>query len=184
MHERKEIEGKASGQSSRDYLSFHLLTTSAIGKQIVYHALQSAPDKSSTENDVAAMDDRITKLRSELTSAKSTEKNLKLHLTALSNLMTIDEQESKVSDLECEKESLLARLVQLKKVNVKPVLAAERATIEEAHAVWGKHVNTRKRICKELWWKCLEAMPEGETVDELWVCSITLWGHTRVVDQS
>jgi 26S proteasome regulatory subunit, ATPase 3, interacting protein len=130
------------------------------------------------------MDDGITKLRNELTSAKTTEKNLKLHLTALSNVMTIDELQSKVSDLEYEKESLLARLAQLKKVNVNPVSAAERATIEEAHAVWGKHVKTRKKICKELWWKCLEAMPEGETVDELWVCPITLWGHTRVVDQS
>jgi 26S proteasome regulatory subunit, ATPase 3, interacting protein len=165
-------------------MSFHLLTTSTIGKQIVYHAVQSAPGKLSTEDDVAALDDRITKFRNELTSAKTTEKNLKLHLTALSNVMTRDELHSKVSGLECEKDSLLARLVQLKKVNVKPVSATERATIEEAHAVWSKHVNTRKRICKELWWKCLEAMPEGEAADELWVRSITLWGQTRVVDQS
>jgi len=161
-----------------------VLTARSIGKQIVYHAVQSAPEESSTEDDIAALDDRITKIRTELTSAKTTEKNLKLHLTALSNVMTTDELQSKVSKLESEKEGLLARVVQLKKVNVQPVSAGERATIEEAHAVWSQHVNARKRVCKELWWKCLEAMPEGETADELWVRSTTLWGNTRVVGQS
>lgn len=148
----------------------------------MYHALQSGPDESNTPIDLAALDERITKLRAELTSAKTTEKNTKLHLTALSNVMTTEELKAKVSELESEKQSLLASVAQLKQANVAPVSAADRATMEEAHAVWSKHVRTRKTICKELWWKCLEAMPEGEIADELWVRSIRLWGYIRVVD--
>lgn len=142
----------------------------------MYHAVQSAPDESSTDEDLGAAEDKITKFRTEISSAKTTEKKLKLHLTALSNVMATEELQSKEYELEFEKRNHLTRVAQLKKVNVQPITAAERASIEEAHDGWGKHVNTRKRICKELWWQCLEAMPEGETANELWVRSITLWG--------
>ena len=150
----------------------------------MYHAVQSAPDESTARNDLAALDEKITMVRAELTSAKTTEENLRLHATALSRVMTMEELQSGVSDLECEKESLLARVVQLKKIEVQPTTAAERATIEGNHALWSKHVYARKRICEELFWKCLEVMPEGETADELWVSSFKLWRHPRMGDLS
>jgi 26S proteasome regulatory subunit, ATPase 3, interacting protein len=145
----------------------------------VYHVLQPVPEESSAEDDLAALDNRITNLRSQLAASKTTEKTLKLHLTALSNVMSTEELHAKVSQLQSEKKHLLERVPELQQVNVKPVSAVERATVEEAHRVWSKHVSARKRVCKELWWKCLEIMPEGETADELWVRSIKLWGHTR-----
>jgi hypothetical protein len=87
--------------------------TTSSDKPTVYHALQSAPDESSTNDDLATLEHKIITLGAKLTSAKTTEGNLKLHLTALSNMMTIEELSSKVSELGCEEEKLIARVTLL-----------------------------------------------------------------------
>ena len=76
LYERKEIEGKVSGQFRLIHFPSHLLTIPSVGKQIVYHAVQSAPDEPSTADDLTALEHKITTLRSAPTSAKTTEKNL------------------------------------------------------------------------------------------------------------
>jgi len=60
----------------------------------------------------------------------------------------------------------------LKKVEVKPVSEAEKSAVRLAHKTWEKHANGRRRIFKDLWYKCVDHLPDGKTKEELWVCLI------------
>ena len=64
------------------------------------------------------------------------------------------------------------RLTQLKKVEVKPVSEAEKSAVRLAHKTWEKHASGRRRIFKDLWYKCVDHLPDGKTKEELWVCLI------------
>ena len=52
---------------------------------------------------------------------------------------------------------------------MKPVSEAERAAVEEKHKTWKKHECNRRRIFKELWYRCVDLLPEGQSKEELWV---------------
>lgn len=50
----------------------------------------------------------------------------------------------------------------------------ERAEVEREWKRWQRQVAVRRRICRELWDRCSEVVPEGVTREELWVCVIVI----------
>ncbi|KKZ64800.1 hypothetical protein EMCG_09289 [[Emmonsia] crescens] len=152
MHERKEIEGRVAG------------------KQIVYHALQDAPSDS-TPSQLATLDSELTTLRAQITSTKQGEKLLRAELAALNARVPTDELRGMVSRLEREREEVLGRLGPLRdgRVATRVVSAEEQERVDEEWRVWRGWVVGRKRICKDMWERCSEVLPEGvKKKEELW----------------
>ncbi|KAF2211991.1 hypothetical protein CERZMDRAFT_68244 [Cercospora zeae-maydis SCOH1-5] len=145
MHERTEIDGKASG------------------KQIVYFAIQALDEN--FEETMQAKEAETERLRTEITSLKTEERELRLALRAESTTITMAELKSTVDKLESEKAELQQRLAKLKSGNVKPVDPERKAQIVAAKKKWAKIVNNRKKIRKELWGMILDAT-EKEKVAE------------------
>jgi 26S proteasome regulatory subunit, ATPase 3, interacting protein len=170
MHDRKEIESKHSGKHKQTDLlqslqQRHLLWT---GKQVVYHCLQD-PAEAASADDLADLDSTIADLRNKLADCKSSERSLKRELSLLSSVTSAADLRSTVEALETQRQGLLERLRQLKKIEVKPVSEAEKTAAEFAHKTWEKHASGRKRIFKDLWAKCVEHLPDGMVKEDLWV---------------
>ncbi|PGH00462.1 hypothetical protein GX51_05780 [Blastomyces parvus] len=152
MHERKEIEGRVAG------------------KQIVYHALQEGPSDS-TPAQLAALDEELTSLRTQIASTKQHEKSLRAELAALSARVPTDELREIVHRLEREKEEVLGRLAPLRdgRVATRVLSAEEQERVDGEWRVWKGRVMGRKRICREMWERCSEVLPEGiKKSEELW----------------
>ena len=66
----------------------------------------------------------------------------------------------------------MEHLTELKKTDFEPVPEAEKTAIEQAHKTWEKHASGRRRIFKDLWYKCVDHLPDGMTKAELWVGTI------------
>ena len=124
-------------------------------------------------------------LREEIVTAKATEKVLKSELSTLSSVASAEYLRATVEALQTQKEGLLARLQDLKKVEVKPVTEKERVAAEEAHKMWKRHASARKTIVKELWFRCLDLLPDRMTKEDLWVGVLTRWknGLTLLQEQ-
>jgi len=85
----------------------------------------------------------------------------------------------KVNSLQAQSAVLLGRITELKKTEVKPATEQEEITIAVAHKAWQNHLNSRRRIMKELWYTSLELLPEGNK-EELWVRDVCLGPGTKV----
>ncbi|KAK2757864.1 hypothetical protein FQN54_004270, partial [Arachnomyces sp. PD_36] len=149
MHDRKEIEGRVSG------------------KQTVYHAIQDPADDASAES-LAAIDKELEGIKEEIVAGKAREKALKTELTMLNSRVSTADLRQGVSNLEGERERVLIRLSTMRSSTVQPVRAEEKMRVEKEWRVWKRHVNVRKRICKELWERCTEVLPEDTTKADLW----------------
>jgi hypothetical protein len=93
-------------------------------------------------------------------------------LSLLSSVTSAADLRSTVEALTTQKEGLSERLTQLKKIEVKPVSEAEKAAAEQAHKTWEKHASGRRRIFKDLWYKCVDHLPDGMLKEDLWVGTI------------
>lgn len=172
MHERKEIEGRAFGKFFAWSCARYQLSESSLpnpGKQLVYHALQDAPDEA-TPDDFLAMEELITTQRDEILAAKAREKVLRSELAAFSNILSTTELQSSVAAMESERTALQGRLAALQAGDTKPVSNEERLTVETAWTTWQRHTSMRKKICKDMWERCTEVLPDDQTREELWVC--------------
>ncbi|OAX81395.1 hypothetical protein ACJ72_04267 [Emergomyces africanus] len=152
MHEQKEIEGRVAG------------------KQIVYHALQDGPSDSTPEQ-LATLDSEITTLRAQIASTKQSEKSLRAELAVLSARVPTDELRGMVCKLAKEKEEMLDRLAPLRdgRVATRVVSAEEQEKVDGEWKAWKARVVGRKRICREMWERCSEVLPEGvKRKEELW----------------
>ncbi|PGH16105.1 hypothetical protein AJ80_05320 [Polytolypa hystricis UAMH7299] len=151
LHERKEIEGRAAG------------------KQLVYHAIQD-PVEEITPEQLAAIDKEIEAQKEYIEGAKKREKCLKSELAVLSARVSTVDLHADVSNLEAEKESVVKNLVSLQAGSSKARVVSddERLRVEKEWKVWERNVLVRKRICRELWEKCTEVLPEGTSKAELW----------------
>ncbi|KAF2144572.1 uncharacterized protein K452DRAFT_296003 [Aplosporella prunicola CBS 121167] len=148
LHERKEIEGRASG------------------KQIVYHAIQNSADSAGPE-ELAAMDASIQALKDETTAAAGEAKSLRAKLTTLNATMSTVDLRSTVIGLEAETQELRARLDSLRGGSVRPVTGEEKAGIDKELARWKKAEAARGKIAKELWAYILDVLPEDVQAAEL-----------------
>ncbi|KAL2219051.1 Tat binding protein 1-interacting protein-domain-containing protein [Thermoascus aurantiacus ATCC 26904] len=150
MHERKQVEGRVSG------------------KQIVYHALQDPADDATPEA-LAAIEDGIKQLQDELAAHKASEKSLRGELAMLCSKVPISELRQEVSRLEAERAETLGRLAKLRNDDDGALVSAEqRAQVEREWKEWRKHVHVRKKICRDLWERCTEVLPEDTTKEDLW----------------
>lgn len=106
-----------------------------------------------------------------LTTLKTNEKDARAQLATLRSKPLLSELRQDIHRLEKEKESILARLDEFhgrdSSVQVSP---EEQVEIEQEWKRWQRQVNVRRHICRDLWMKCSEVVPEGMTRDELWVC--------------
>ncbi|PIA92073.1 Homologous-pairing protein 2 [Cercospora beticola] len=146
MHERNEIDGKASG------------------KQIVYFAIQDEVDEHFEET-MQAKEAETERLRTEIISLKTEEKELRLALRAESTIVTTAELRSNAEKLEQEKVELQERLAKLKSGKVKPVDPERKVQIVAARKKWAKIVANRKKIRKELWGMILDATEKDKVAE-------------------
>lgn len=145
-----------------------MLFLSHLGKQTVYHALQDSSDDASTEV-IANLDQEIKQLQEQLTTLRANEKKARADLATLCSKPLLSELRQDIDRLEKEKESILGRLAKFHGNDSVQVSPAERAGIEREWKLWQKHASTRSRICRDMWKRCSEVVPEGMTREELWV---------------
>ena len=138
------------------------------GKQIVYHALQSADDATSLQ-DLAAMDREIADIRESLSILKANEKLNRSNLVNVNAILSTEELRANVQNLEAKRTELLARLGPLRKGDVKPVSLEEKAEVDRSWSSWKNKAGERKHIAMELWGTVTQVLPEGQTKSELWV---------------
>ena len=138
------------------------------GKQLVYHALQDTADETSSE-ELHAMDENIAALRDERATLKAREKGSRSELSAFGSVVSTTALSTNVSALEVEETALEGRLATLHAAGNKAVSNEEKAAVEATWNTWQKHAATRKKICREMWERCLEALPEGQTKEQHWV---------------
>ncbi|OJJ84108.1 putative TBP interacting domain protein [Aspergillus glaucus CBS 516.65] len=150
LHQNKEVEGRVAG------------------KQTVYHVPQDSSDEATT-GVIANLDEEIKQLEEKLATLKTDEKNARAELATLRSKPLLSELRQDIDRLETEKESMLARLDEFhgrdSSVQVSP---EERAEVEREWKRWQRQVNVRRRICRDMWMKCSEVVPEGMTREELW----------------
>ncbi|KAK2812163.1 hypothetical protein FQN50_001520 [Emmonsiellopsis sp. PD_5] len=152
MHEKKEIEGRVAG------------------KQIVYHAIQDPIDEA-TPAQLVSLDAEITTLRDQIASTKTAEKTLRAELAALSVRVSTADLRRGVMELATEREQLLGRLAPLRDGRVKgrKVSVEEQARVDGEWGRWRRVVAVRRRVCREVWERCSEVLPEGmKKREELW----------------
>lgn len=92
-----------------------------------------------------------------------------MQLIQLAAQPVLSEVRQGVGRLEDERALLLKRLAQLHGRAYADVSVEEKARVAADWKQWQRHVNVRKRICRELWSRCLEVVPEDMTTQELWV---------------
>lgn len=95
-------------------------------------------------------------------------------LAVLCAKVPISELRQEVSKLEVERAETLDCLAKLRSSdddNSFPVSAEQRAKVEREWKEWRKHVHVRKKICRDLWERCTEVLPEDTTKEDLWVRS-------------
>ncbi|KAF7161676.1 hypothetical protein CNMCM6106_008829 [Aspergillus hiratsukae] len=149
LHRKKEIEARISG------------------KQTVYHALQEASDEVTMEA-AAAMDEKIKQLQAQLTTLKTDEKKARTELAMLSAKPLLCELRDDVSQLVQETQAISSRLKMIQKSDPIQVSPEEKAELGKEWRHWNKIASVRKRICRDLWSKCLEVVPDNMNRDELW----------------
>lgn len=141
-----------------------------LGKQIVYHAIQE-PIEDVTPEKLAAMDQEIETLKTGIKDSKAQEKQIRSEITTLGTKIPTAELRLQVFKLEEEKKTLVNLLTPLreKSVQKRTVSSEELARSDEEWKTWQKHLIVRRKICRELWERCTEVLPEGaRSREELW----------------
>ncbi|KAL2843810.1 Tat binding protein 1-interacting protein-domain-containing protein [Aspergillus pseudodeflectus] len=149
LHQKKEIECRVAG------------------KQTVYHATQEESDETSADA-IAAMDEEIQRLQEELPGLKEEEKKVQAELSSLNAVPLLSELRAELEKLESEKESLAASLAKVHGDGEANASPQETEAVRKDWKLWQVQARVRERICRDLWLKCSETLPEGTTQEELW----------------
>lgn len=80
----------------------------------------------------------------------------------------ISQLRQEIAQLEEERKVIQAQVEELQGDDVQ-LSVEERARLEEEWKQWQRHATTRRRICRELWGRCTEVLPDNTTSQELWV---------------
>ncbi|KAJ5152869.1 uncharacterized protein N7482_009347 [Penicillium canariense] len=150
LHQKREIEGRPAG------------------KQIVYHALQESSDSTSPEA-IAALGQEIEKLQDEFSAVKADEKKARAALAALEAKPRLSALRKDIRRLQEERDAAQGRLGKLSGDGQLQISLEERAQLERDWKQWQRHATVRRRICRELWGRCSEVLPDDTTALELWV---------------
>ncbi|KAL4919116.1 Tat binding protein 1-interacting [Aspergillus aurantiobrunneus] len=150
LHQKKEIECRVAG------------------KQMIYHAVQEDLDETGP-GAVAAMDEEIESLQEELSGLKENDKKMQAELNSLNAIPLLTELRIEIDKLEEEKVSLVAHLAKVHGDGSTPVSPQEKENVRNDWKTWQNQARVRGQICRDLWRKCSEALPENTTPEELWV---------------
>lgn len=112
----------------------------------------------------------IEKLQEELTTIKTNEKKARATLSTFQAKPRLSDLRQDIQQLETERSAIQARLTSHQGDNEVSLPAEEREKLEREWKIWQRHATLRHRICRELWGKCTEVLPENTTAKELWVC--------------
>ena len=107
----------------------------------------------------------------EIISAKAKEKEVKVELAALSARVPTAELHEQVRGLEARKQQLIGKLEVLRNGTTKRrmVSVEEQESVEKGWRKWQRTAGARKRICRDLWDKCTEVLPEDAgSKEDLW----------------
>ncbi|KAJ5537946.1 hypothetical protein N7494_007425 [Penicillium frequentans] len=137
------------------------------GKQVVYHALQD-PSQSVILEVIATRIREIEKLQEELTTIKTNEKKARATLSTFEAKPRLSDLRQDIQQLEIERNAIQARLTSHQGDDEVSLPAEEREKLEREWKKWQRHATLRHRICRELWGKCTEVLPENMTSKELW----------------
>lgn len=155
LHRKKEIEARVSG------------------KHTVYHAVQEASDEFTIET-MAMMNERNEQLEKQLTTLKTKEKKARTELATLSTKPLLCELRHDVGQLEQETQAISSRLKKIQKRDSIQMSPEKRAELGKEWRRWNRIASVRKRICRDLWSRCLEVSPDNVCREELWVSTTTL----------
>ncbi|KAJ5299351.1 Chitin synthase activator (Chs3) [Penicillium atrosanguineum] len=137
------------------------------GKQSVYHALQSS-SQNVTPEIIAALSQEIEQLQVQLSSIKGDEKKLRASLAALEAKPRLSFLRQSIRQLEEEKEAIQGRLGSLHDSETAQLPLEEWSRLEDEWRWWQRHAATRRRICRDLWGRCTEVLPDNTSALELW----------------
>ncbi|OQE29767.1 hypothetical protein PENSTE_c002G06050 [Penicillium steckii] len=150
LHQNGEIAGKVAG------------------KQVVYHTLQKVSDDTNTHS-IHKITTEIKTLQEELSLIKAEEKTARSSLSTLKSKPRISELHLDIQRLEKEQMDLQSKLTKSTASSDTIKLSPEqRATLESEWKYWQRQATLRRRICRDLWGRCSEVLPENITASELW----------------
>ncbi|KAK5005861.1 hypothetical protein LTR28_007192 [Elasticomyces elasticus] len=171
MHERKEIEGRASGTSTRvtTFYLRHFLAEVATqcARPATDETQLQSPTDAATPEDLAALDAEIQRLRNETVALRAEEKALKTALATLSTTVSLPDLRASVQVLEAERQEMTARLILLRSGSAKPIAAGEKDGVDAEMRRWGRAAAARKGIRNCLWALVCDNLPEGTKREEL-----------------
>lgn len=138
---------------------------------MVYHALQEELNEAGPDF-VAAMDEEIQILQEQLPSLKENDKKMQGELNAINTLPFPSELRTEIEKLEKEKGSLAAHLAKMQGDGAAHVSPLDKENVRRDWKLWQNRARIRVQICRDIWRKCSETLPENMTREELWVwCS-------------
>ncbi|KAJ5667953.1 Chitin synthase activator (Chs3) [Penicillium maclennaniae] len=148
------------------------------GKQSVYHAVQDSSQKITPET-LAALSQEIEQLQDQLSSIKEKEKNVRASLAALEAKPRLSVLRQDIQQLEEEKKVIQHRLESLHNSEMVQLSLEERSKREDEWRRWQRHAAIRSRICRDLWGRCAEVLPENTSALELWLSIAVANGAAR-----
>lgn len=138
---------------------------------MVYHALQEELNEAGPDV-VAAMDEEIQILQEQLPSLKENDKKMQGELNAINTLPFPSELRTEIEKLEKEKGSLATHLAKMHGDGAAHVSPLDKENVRKDWKLWQNQARLRVQICRDIWHKCSETLPENMTREELWVwCS-------------
>ncbi|KOC17380.1 TBP interacting domain protein [Aspergillus flavus AF70] len=137
------------------------------GRQAVYHALQKGADESTLER-MVVLDDHILQLQEQLTDLKGYVKRARAELATLRATPLAFDLQKSINQLQVKKETTFAILTQARGTSAREVDEEGRTITKRVWERWQKRVNLRRKVCRDLWRRCLEMVDKDVTREELW----------------
>lgn len=129
----------------------------------------SSESESVTPEIIARLNSEIEKLQNEVATTKAHDKKTRAELAALQAKPLLSTLQQDIQQLTEERDVFKARLESHSDDSTLILSAEDREKLEQDWKLWQGHATLRRRICRDLWGKCTEVLPENMSVQELWV---------------
>lgn len=127
---------------------------------------------------MATLDQKLEHCQEQLTTLKASEKKARAGLATLDAKPRLSDLRRDLGRLEEEQKAIQARLTALRDDDSVSISPAERVKLEQEWKQWQHHARVRRRICRDLWMRCSEVLPDNMTSQELWVRVSVHQGHS------
>ena len=141
---------------------------------MVYHAIQDTCNEATPEI-IASLDWKTERLQEQVTSLQVIENKTRAELAAICGRPLVSELRRDIDQFEQEQKLIRARLNKVRGSDLDRVPVQHEVNAEKDWNHWQNQANIRRRICRDLWRKCSEVMPENMTREELWVRDLPGW---------